>query len=187
MGWWKTWETRLLHDRFTLATATQLSKALQCSVQVVSTTLQGRWRRREALSMHSSPAAVPKKDTQSRMKKSPFILKVQRAKNNQPDFPWKQNNNQIKQKTKITQTYWNQHYRLHIKHAQENVQWELILYIESVSSALQHFCSTQRVLICPGWDSDVTHQNRLFGFHAELIFPQQQRQELLFCSDLRPH
>lgn len=92
-----------------------------------------------------------------------------------------------KTKTKITQTYWNQHYRLHIKHAQENVQWELILYIESVSSALQHFCSTQRVLICPGWDSDVTHQNRLFGFHAELIFPQQQRQELLFCSDLRLH
>lgn len=82
-----------------LATATQPSKALQCSVQVVPTSLQGGWRK-EAFSMHSSPAAVPKKDTQSKMKKSPFILKEQRAKNNQPLFPWKQNKNQRKQRQK---------------------------------------------------------------------------------------
>lgn len=34
--------------------------------------------------------------------------------------------------------------------------------IQCVSSALQHFCSTQRVLTCPGWDSDITHQTDSF-------------------------
>lgn len=106
----------------------------------------------------------PKNHTQSRTKKSPFILKGQRAKNNQPDLPWKQNRTKTKENRgkNNSNVYWNQHYRLHVKHAQENVQWELLLYMECVSSALQHFCPTQRVLTCPGWDSDVTHQNRLF-------------------------
>lgn len=78
-----------------------------------------------------------KNDTQSRMKKSLFIHKQQRAKNN-PTFP----ENKTKQKPKKTKAkvtvmlYWNQHYRLHVKHAQENVLWELILYMECVSSAL---------------------------------------------------
>lgn len=38
-----------------------------------------------------------------------------------------------------------------------------------------------------GFRHYTSKQTLSFGFHAKPILPQQQRRELLFCSDLRHH
>lgn len=78
----------------------------------------------------------PRKIHKGRRKKSPFRDRGQKPPTN-ATLPAKKKNPPPKPKAANTSNeYYLRHYRLHDKHAQENVQWELTLYIESVSSAL---------------------------------------------------
>lgn len=59
-------------------------------------------------------------------KKKSCVLKGWRVEKlpNQPNIPYKRKKNG----RNTSNMYWNQHYTLHDKQAQENIQWELILY-----------------------------------------------------------